>query len=87
MGFLAPGVRGGGDLSIRLRHDPCIRRRVEARTHPLVVHPVLVQVELTDLREIARPADRDDGRDVVKGRCADPIAGWKIRLHPVILGR
>jgi hypothetical protein len=87
VGFLLPRVRGGDDLSAGLRHDPCVRRRVEARAHPLVVYPLLVHVEFADLLEIACPADRDNGRDVIEVGAAHLIAGWKGRWHPPMVGQ
>ena len=85
VGLLVPGVGGGDDRSAGLRHDPCVGRWVEAWAHPLVVHRALGDVVFTDVPEVACPADRDDGGDVVEDRGAHPIARCKGRPHPPIV--
>jgi hypothetical protein len=85
MWLFVPGVGEGHDLASLPGHDPRIRRWVEAWTRPVVMEPVLIRVDLADVRDVAGPSDRGHGRDVVERRVPDQEAGQELRWHPSML--
>jgi hypothetical protein len=80
-GFLVPRMGGGDDPPGEICDDPCVLRRIEPRPSPVVADPVLGQVDVPDVLQIACAPDRHDPRDVGSGRRPHLVARRQGRVH------